>query len=171
MEFRPEEIEELRRYLRRAVVRLSPRWLSEQVEDITQAAVVSVLEVCKHRESPDGLSRGYFWKVAYSHVIDAVRQKRDTLCRDGYLEQADDHASEAPDPEQSFSLRELGHAIWGCVTKLARNRRHAVVLMLMGHPNREIAEITGWSSKKAENNVTRGRENLRDCLRKLGYEA
>jgi len=80
-------------------------------------------------------------------------------------------ASTQPDPEGLSAGTELGRAIRGCLEGLVAPRRQAVSLWLLGYGHQEIAERLGWNRKRAENLVTRGRENLRECLAEKGYRS
>ena len=49
-----------------------------------------------------------------------------------------------------------------------RPRRLAVTLHLQGHSVPEVGRLMGWSAKKADNLVYRGRADLRECLELRG---
>lgn len=170
MGLRPEELEEFRRYLRVAIRRICPRWLSNEVDDLTNGALLHVIDIASRRPSSAEFTRGYLSRVAFSHVIDEIRRRRHELCGEDYLADVDGPPCDQPDPEKTLAMRELQRAIWSCLEKIAGARRLAAWLWLMGYRNPEIVDLTGWNDKQVENYVTRGRENLRDCLRGLGHE-
>ena len=53
---------------------------------------------------------------------------------------------------------------------MVESRRRAVALYLQGHTVPSIAELFGWSTKKAESLVYRGMANLRTCLTAKGVK-
>jgi DNA-directed RNA polymerase specialized sigma24 family protein len=131
--------------------------------------VVRLIELDKRRPFTDGVPPAYLAKMAFTLVVDEVRRGRRETLADGDGSPRWEPPSSEPNPETGSASRELGRAIRDCVEKLSRNRRHAVQLMLMGHTNQEIARRLGWGAKQAENFVTRGRSDLRECLTQKGF--
>ena len=161
--------------LARAVRRQCPWWLSDQAEDIAQAALIKVMASARNSEGERDLTTFYLYRVAHSAVVDEIRRRkrRNEVGLEVVTGTADDASAPEPndrrDPERSASFRELGAAIRGCLAAMKRERRLAVVLHLQEHAVPEAARILGWSAKRTENLVYRGLANLRDCLRGKGH--
>ncbi len=167
MELVPEEFDEVERLIKRYLWSICPRWQPQDVEDLTQRSLIRVMEVLRKEPSSNGLPRSYIRKVAFTQMIDEYRRHRHFEQMDPLGEEV---VSPAPSPESTTMQRELGAAILRCLRKLSEHRQQAAFLMLAGHKNREIAALTGWDSKKAENYVSRGRADLRKCLESMGYQ-
>jgi DNA-directed RNA polymerase specialized sigma24 family protein len=79
-------------------------------------------------------------------------------------------ATSRADPERSASSIEIAEGIEDCLAGLARPRRLAVTLWLLGCGVPEIARRRAWSYKRAHNLVYRGLDNLRACLLRKGFQ-
>jgi RNA polymerase sigma-70 factor (ECF subfamily) len=159
----------LRAELARAIAHLCPSWLADRADDMAQNAVLRVLDILRRGEGSTALPSSYLQKVAYSALIDELRRVRRHT--EVAIEEGDDAVSppsEAPDPEQISAGKEQGRAIRHCLERLIRPRRLAVTLHLQGHPVKELAQLLGWTVKRADNLVYRGISDLRDCLRAKG---
>ena len=159
----------------RAVRRQCPCWLSDQAQDIAQAALIKVMRSAKDFEGERPLTPFYLYRVAHSALVDEIRRRRRR--REVALEIVSDTA-EGPrsiepraqgDPEQDMSFGELGAAVRDCLVAMKRERRLAVMLHLQGHPVPEAARILGWNVKRTENLVYRGLADLRQCLACKGH--
>lgn len=165
-----EEYRQLRRELTKAVVRICPRWLSDAVEDLVQAALVRVLELRRRREENVELSSFYLRKVAFSALIDEIRRRGrrpevPLATEDGEI---DPPAEGTADPERRLAGRQLGRAIYDCLATLVVPRRRALALHLQGHSVPDIGRILGFRTKQADNLVYRGMADLRSCLGRRG---
>jgi RNA polymerase sigma-70 factor (ECF subfamily) len=159
----------------RAVRRQCPWWLSEQAQDIAQAALIKVMTSAKNREGDRVLSSFYLYRLAHSAVVDEIRRRRRRreVTLEVVTETGEDGAPVEPDnrrdPERRATLQELGAAVRDCLVAMKRERRLAVMLHLQEHSVPEAARILGWTVKRTENLVYRGLANLRDCLRGKGH--
>lgn len=170
---RPIDFDELRRRITRAVDRVCPIWLRSNRDDLVQAAVLRVIEVREKGEGEGHFSSSYLQKVAYAVLVDEIRRIR----RRSEVPIEVEASSEAPrssdaestTPERTAAQRQLGGAIAECLRDLRAERRQALALYLQGHSVPDAARILGWSAKKTENLVYRGRSDLQRCLRKKGF--
>lgn len=164
-------IEGLREGLDAAVGKVCPPALAAHRDDLVQAAWIKVVRLGAKNEGKTTFSASYLRRAAYSALIDEIRRHRRR--REEPLE-GDMAITEpthgAPSPERRAFGGELGQAIVGCLDRLVRPRRLAVVLHLQGHSVPEIASRLGWVPKRAENLVYRGLKNLRGCLMAKGLE-
>jgi RNA polymerase sigma-70 factor (ECF subfamily) len=165
----------LRHALARAVRRQCPQWLTDQAEDLVQAALVKVMSMPGTGEGTRGLSSFYLYRVAHSALVDEIRRRQRR--REVALEVDDSQGREgamlepraASNPEQDASLRELGAAVRDCLLSMSGDRRLAVTLYIQGHSVPEAARILGWAAKRTENLVYRGLADLRQCLLGKGH--
>ena len=149
-----QQLAELRRRLGQAVASVCPAWLANDREDLVQIALTKLMENAIRDRTELEFSKTYLRKVAYSHVVDDAVSVL---------------ASPRPDPEASSAGSELGVAIRECLAELSPPRRRAVTLWLLGCSHREIGQRMGWNRKRAENLVTRGRDDLREGLASRGF--
>ena len=164
----------LRDMLARAVRRQCPRWLSDDVDDLVQAALVKVMAIPGTGEGTRPLSSFYLHRVAHSALVDEIRRRqrrRETALEGDEAEERGGIAQPqaAGDPEQDAALHELGGAVRACLLSMIRDRRLAVMLYLQGHSVPEAARILGWPAKRTENLVYRGLADLRQCLLAKGH--
>jgi RNA polymerase sigma-70 factor (ECF subfamily) len=149
--------------------RISPGLSHAQVEDVTQRALVGLIQHRDRHEGVDGYSPSYLRKAAYHALIDELRQTR----RQPYSELEEQTLalpSTQPGPEELSAGREIGEAIRECLSRLPPPRRLALSLVLLGHTVPEVAELGGWDAKQAENLVYRGRKDVKACLREKRIE-
>jgi RNA polymerase sigma-70 factor (ECF subfamily) len=154
----------------RAVRRQCPWWLSDQAQDIAQAALIKVMGSTKDGEGEQPITSFYLYRVAHSALVDEIRRRRRRreVALEVVKEPGEGQRSIEPraqgTPEQETSFGELGAAVRDCLVAMKRERRLAVMLHLQGHPVPEAARILGWSVKRTENLVYRGLADLRQCL-------
>jgi len=163
------QLEEIRRRLARAVVRICPRWLAAHSEDIVQTAMLRVLDAARSKgEGNPGLASLYLEKAAYSAMVDEIRRhrRRREESADGMPEVAGDRSD--ANPESVIAGREVAEGLRACLAILRTPRRLAVTLHLQGHSVPEVASILKWRAKTAENLVYRGLADLRRCLATKG---
>ncbi len=158
-----EHYEIMREKLARALHGICPRWLRDRADDIVQAAMIRLMEIETHREGNLEFNSSYIWKAAYSAMIDEIRRVRrlQETPLDGATPEA---ADKSRGPEGAALSREIGLGIQDCLMKLRDSRRTAVALFIQGHSVPETARLLGWSTKKTENLVYRGLDELRQCL-------
>ncbi|MBW1810289.1 MAG: RNA polymerase sigma factor [Deltaproteobacteria bacterium] len=167
-----ERVEDLRRRLLAAVRRSCPAWLSSQVEDITQEALIKIVGIIQRTgETNRVLPASYINKVAYHATVDAMRRNR----RQGSKEVSMQEEAEFPivekmliDPERTAISGRIKKGIQQCLGTIVASRNEAVVLHLQGHSVPEIGELMGWTGTKTTNLVYRGLKDLRKCLVKKG---
>ena len=159
----PDGHEHLRATLARVVSRVCPPWLANQRDDIVQAAWLRVVPHLAGEGKPP-LAASYLAKVAYSAVVDEIRRLR--RLRETGIDAAATTAADgvAGDPERRAESRRISQAIRACLGSLVADRRSATTLHLLGHSVPDVARLTGWNEKRAENLVYRGLAELRKCL-------
>jgi RNA polymerase sigma-70 factor, ECF subfamily len=165
----------LRADLVRAVARLCPSWLSNQRDDMVQAAFLRVMQVVeKQSESAEGnrpLPSSYLYKVAHSALVDEIRRVRRRRETDLEDEGVAPIAITRQDPERLTASREIGRGIQDCLALMSRDRRLAVTLYLQGHSIPDASRVLDWAAKRTENLVYRGLADLRGCLEKKGMRS
>ncbi len=167
-----ERVEDLRRRLLGAVRRSCPAWLSSQVEDIAQEALIKIVGIIQRTgETNRVLPASYINKAAYHATVDAMRRNR----RQGSKEVSMQEEAEfpivekiLPDPEQAVISERIKEGIQQCLGTIVAPRSAAVVLHLQGHSVPEIGELMSWTGTKTTNLVYRGLKDLRKCLVKKG---
>lgn len=166
---REGDIAEIRRRLRACVARVCPAWLRDHVEDIVQAGMIRLVEADRKRGEIGGIATINLGTVAYYAAMDEIRRH----VRRREVSEEDVHAMEsvtspAWGPEREAASREIERGIGECMTRLARPRRLAVTLHLLGYTFPEVGRSLGWSTKKAEHLVYRGLDDMRRCLTAKG---
>lgn len=164
----------LRQDFVRAVARLCPGWLSNQRDDLVQAAVMRVMHiVSKQTDSPEGESAfasSYLYKVAHSALVDEIRRmtrRQETGLDDAAVDRV---ALNFQDPERVAASRQIGQGIQDCLSRMHRDRRLAVTLHLQGHSVPDASRVLDWPAKRTENLVYRGLADLRECLMSKGIQ-
>jgi RNA polymerase sigma-70 factor (ECF subfamily) len=158
-----------------AVRRQCPAWLSNQADDIAQAALIKVMAAERRAEGERPLSSFYLHRAAHSALVDEIRRRQrrpETPLEDMQAPGAEELHFEPRargTPESSASLRELGAAVRDCLLGAKRERQLAVALYLQGHSVPEAARILGWETKRTENLIYRGLADLRQCLIGKGH--
>jgi RNA polymerase sigma-70 factor (ECF subfamily) len=164
--------------LRRAIMRVCPKDLGLQFNDIEQEARIRLWRaVTSEREIRNPGS--YIYRIAVSATINAIQQVK--ARREEQLSPAEDAGagpdwieSRAADPGESpeaLAVRsELIDKVEQALAGLQEKRRVAVGLYLKGMTTDEIAELMGWSEPKARNLAYRGLKELREAVRALGIE-
>ena len=161
----------LRRRLEWAVRRVCPAWLAGQAQDLVQSAMLRIVTRRSKTEGNPDFSWSYLEKTAYSAVVDELwreRRRRKVHVQD---ETAVSVARAAqPRPDQQTAATEIRRGIRACLGELVPPRRRAVALYLLGHSVPESGRLLGWSTKRTENLVYRGLQNLRRCLASRGLK-
>jgi RNA polymerase sigma-70 factor (ECF subfamily) len=161
----------LREQIGRSVASVCPGWLAADREDIVQAVLTRVIDIVRRDEWKAPPSASYLWKAAFNATIDEIRRVRRR--REQPIDDVTrrDLTAAQPDPERLARTQQMGRAIHDCLTRLNRDRRLAVTLVLQGDTAREAAGRLDWSIKKVENLVFRGMHELRECLTSKGWSA
>ena len=166
---------EIRRGLVKAIACVCPHWLASQRDDLVQSALLRILELQNRCAEDRTFSKSYLRKVAHAVLVDEIRRSRHRcevpLAVDtGRSEECAVPGLDVTDPERRLRQRQLGQGIGECLRAIKSERRQALVLFLQGHSVPEAARILGWSHKKTENVVYRGRADLRHCLELKGLK-
>jgi len=152
----------LLRTLRAAVAHSCPAELASQREDLVQAALLRVLEHERAGEHNVVRTASYLWRVAFSAAADELRRQRSEVGRRSM-------SADLREPkEASVPGPELGLGIRDCLTRLAEQRRAAVLLHLEGFRAEEVSRVLGWDLKRIRNLTYRGLADLRRCLADKG---
>lgn len=159
--------------IRRIAYSRCPAWLAHKREDIAQKASLRLLENAKKKQDPNYCG-SYLYRVVASVIVEELRssRKRNEHTPPPRATQHEQHVentpSHTPDPERSLSHRGSAQGIEACMKKLLEDRRVAVTLSLQGYKASEIAALCNWNTKRAENLILRGRNQLRSCLKARG---
>jgi RNA polymerase sigma-70 factor (ECF subfamily) len=170
-------VEEYGRILRNTIVRLCPKDLGIQFDDVEQEARLRLWRaLASEREIADPAS--YIYKVAATATIDAVRRVK--VRREEQIQLGEEDDPEPPgirlpansekSPEREAERQQVIRKVERALSQLAENRRRAVGLYLQELTTQEIADILGWTEAKARNLVYRGLEDLRRQLRAEGVD-
>lgn len=162
--------------LRNAVARFCPSNLGLHTADIEQEAAIRVWQVIRsEREIENPAS--YYYRVAATAAIDAVRQVKRRREEQLRLEDDADDGGATPlppdlerSPETLFRRREIVEKVRAGLAKLPDNRRRAVGLYLQGMTTEEIGRLAGWTEAKARNLAYRGLADLRRELKAMGID-
>jgi RNA polymerase sigma-70 factor, ECF subfamily len=164
-----EAPERLRVDVERAVRNVCPRWLTDQIDDLTQIATSRILQRLRDTAGTSVvLTSGYIYRAAYNALIDEIRKRR----RQRELPMEPDlvPASHEESPERRAEARGIREHVSKCLSALMAARRRAVMLHLQGHSLDEICAILEEPRKKIENLAYRGLADLRRCLKARGIE-
>lgn len=159
---------ELRRQLRRHVVRFCPSWLREHIEDIVQIAWMRLQRARERSERNRTPGATLIARVAFCAAMDESRRLRRR--REVNLDAAKDKPWTATeDPSVAAHAGEIRRAIRECLVSIRENRSLAVTLYLQGHTAPQTARLLRWSLTKTENLIYRGLADLRRCLAAKGF--
>jgi RNA polymerase sigma-70 factor, ECF subfamily len=153
----------LRLEVERAVRKVCPRWLVDQVDDLTQVVTARIVQ--RMRDTADSsvvFTAGYVYRAAYTALIDEIRRRR--RLRETPIESEPLIASQTENPEQRVAARSIRAAVATCVSALMGPRRRAVVLKLQGYSLDEMSVVLESPRKRVENLLYRGLADLRQCL-------
>ncbi|MBX2810219.1 MAG: sigma-70 family RNA polymerase sigma factor [Myxococcales bacterium] len=166
---------EIHQQLIRVVGRVCPLWMASHRDDLVQSAMLRILEIQHREESGRTFSSSYIGKVMYTVLVDEIRRFRrrsevswDTEEGKGSAE--GDRQLSRTNPEQNAKRQQLGKGIADCLRSIRVERRQALVLYLQGYSLQEIAQLLGYTQKKTENIVYRGRADLQSCLVSRGFQ-
>jgi RNA polymerase sigma-70 factor (ECF subfamily) len=159
----------LRADVERAVRKVCPRWLVDQIDDLTQTATLRVVQ--RLRDTADTsvvFTSGYIYRAAYTALIDEIRRRR--RLRETPIDPDLFAASQAERPDRRAASRAIREAVTKCLSALAMPRRRAVMLRLQGHSLDEMSALLDAPRKRVDNLLYRGLADLRLCLKSRGVE-
>ena len=164
------EYERICKAMTQAIRQICPYWMRDQIEDLVQKAMLKIWQLENKSDKEYEFQSSYLWCVAHTVLIDEFRLLKKSRYETSLEDKEQSPASTShPNPEASATGREMGRAILDCISKLIDTRRRAVILYLRGESARRIAELMGWTVRRAENLVLRGRQDLRRCLAAKGW--
>jgi RNA polymerase sigma-70 factor (ECF subfamily) len=168
-------MEQYGRLLRAAILRLCPRDMAADYDDIHQEACLRIWRaIAGGREIPAPAS--YIYRVAATTTIDAIRRvkaRREEALEPLTAGPATPLDLPAPPHESPLSIlqhTQLSEKTLRVVAAFPTDRRRAVSLHLQGLTTQEIADLVGWSEAKARNLVYRTLKDLRTRLRAEGID-
>ena len=169
-------LEEYGRFLRQTIVRVCPKDLGLQFDEIEQDARLRLWRALEsEREITDPAS--YLYRIAATATLDAIRRvkrkREEQMVTETDSEVIVPHtfiANPMYAPDREAERQELIDKVKTAMANLPDNRRTAVGLHLEGLTTQEIAELLGWSEPKARNLVYRGMQDLRQQLKEAGIE-
>ena len=171
-------LEEYGRFLRQAIIRVCPKDLGLQYDEIEQEARLRLWRTLEsEREIKEPAS--YLYRIAATATLDAIRRvkrkREEQMLADEQpeAEQLVPHAfmtDPTRAPDQEAERRQLLDKVREILARLPEQRRVAVGLHLEGLTTQEIAELLEWSEPKARNLVYRGLNDVRQYLKEAGIE-
>lgn len=168
-------VESFGKFLRQAIVRLCPKDLGLQYDDIEQEARMRLWRALESEREIENLT-SYLYRIAATATIDAVRHARTRYEQQLILPEGDEEEqivilkATSQSPETLAEERELIRKIENTLAQLPENRRRAVGLHLQGMTNQETANALGWTEPKARNLIYRGLKDLRELLKAENVE-
>jgi RNA polymerase sigma-70 factor (ECF subfamily) len=164
--------------LRNTIVRICPKDLGLQFDDIEQEARLKLWRgIEAEREIRDLPS--YIYRMAVTTSIDAIRQaksrREDQLRIAGVAyeqtsAQKDLATDHADSPDRVAAHRLLIEKVREILDSFPDHQRRAVGLHLQGMTTSEIGALLDWTEPKARNLLHRGLKELRKRLRNAGFE-
>lgn len=154
--------------LRTAARRGCPRWALPYLDDILQQARTAIHDASvRHRRTfGTELPSSHQWRIAYTSTIDEIR--RLSVRRSAPLQPERSAEDDTKSPERRSYAAQIGRAIRECLSRMNITRRQGATLRLQGHSIKEVGQVLGWSTKKADNTIYRGMDDLRVCLERKG---
>jgi RNA polymerase sigma-70 factor (ECF subfamily) len=167
-------IEQYGRYLRRIVIRLCPRNLGLNFDDVEQEARLRLWKALRDERKIEEPA-SYLYRIAATATIDAVRRVR--ARREEPLEDESEAAPRAavlvhpgPSLERSTGRSLLLQRIEQVLAGVPAERRRLLGLHVQGFTTQEIADLNGWTEPKARNLLYRTLADLREKLRAQGIQ-
>jgi RNA polymerase sigma factor (sigma-70 family) len=163
------------KFLRDTVLRLCPRDLGLQVEDIEQEVRIRLWRAIRS-ETDIRHGASYIHRVVLTATIDAIRRVR-ARREDQFDPLTDDTSTDvlgrpaAPaSPERIAERRQMFDRVAGALARIAPDRRRAAGLHLQGLTLEEIAALLNWTESRTRNLIYRGLNDLRTLLRADGID-
>jgi RNA polymerase sigma factor (sigma-70 family) len=171
-----ELLQEYGRFLRQTIIRVCPKDLGLQYDEIEQDARLRLWRTLEsEREIHDPAS--YLYRIAATATLDAIRRVKRKREEQIIEEGEEDHAipqllvtNPVHAPDRAAERQQLVSKVRAAIARLPDNRRTAVGLHLEGLTTQEIANVSGWSEPKARNLVYRGLQEVRQYLKEVGIE-
>lgn len=172
-------VREYGRFLRQTIIRVCPKDLGLQYDEIEQEARLRLWRALESEREIQNLS-SYLYRIAVTTTLDAVKHIKRK--REEQMLLAEDDTEDnniAPQilvadpqhaPDQAAARRQLVGKVKEAMNQLPENRRTAVGLHLEGMTTQEIANLLGWSEPKARNLVYRGLSDVRAYLQEAGIK-
>ena len=169
-------IAEYGRLLRLAIVRLCPRDMGLQFDDVEQEARIRLWKALQG-ERPIADLASYIYKVAATATIDAIRRvkaRREQALPTAVAEAEEDGprpeepASEASGGERALERRLLLEKVGRVLGELELKRRQVLMLHLQGFTTEEMAVLLGTTEPAARNLLHRAKKDMRERLRAQG---
>lgn len=171
-------IEEQGALIRNTIVRLCPKDLGIQFDDVEQEVRLRLWRGIQAERQIHDLP-SYIYRIAVTATIDAIRQakarREDQLRLSGDKDgppRAHEHlaARRGDSPDRVAEHRLLIEKIDQVLDSLPVNRRRVVGLHLQGMTTTEIAELMDWTEPKARNLLHRGFKEFRKRLCEAGID-
>lgn len=151
----------------KAVRKVCPVWLAEDVDDLVQEAMVRILKLEKQQQRD--LNNSYLYRTAHSVVVDEIRRRKKRAQDISADDNGESIVESMPDTKtQPAQNQAIGDGITDCLQQQKPERRQALTLYLLGHSIKEAGELLGWPAKRTENLIYRGLVHLRACLQAKG---
>ena len=168
-------LEEYGRFLRQTLVRLCPRGLGVQVDDVEQDARIRLWKALQGERRIEDLA-SYIYRVAANATVDAIRRVK--ARREQPLEPEDPDGDPLPDVsaraaddgERTLDRRLLLEKIESVLGQLETKRVQVVRLHLQGFTTAEMAALLGITEPAARNLLHRAMRELRERLRDSGVD-
>lgn len=168
-------LEEYGRFLRQTLVRLCPRGLGLQLDDIEQDARIRLWKALQGERPIQDLA-SYIYRVAANATVDAIRRVK--ARREQPLEPEDADGDPLPDlparaaavDERTLDRRRLLEKIEGVLAQLETKRVQVVRLHVQGFTTSEMAGLLGITEPSARNLLHRAMRELRERLRESGVD-
>ena len=171
-------LDEYGRFLRQTIIRVCPKDLGLQYDEIEQDARLRLWRALEsEREIHDPAS--YLYRIAATATLDAVRRIKRKREEQIVTENEAEEENVAPHalvtdpqraPDREAERRQLVAKVQAAIARLPDNRRTVVRLHLEGLTTQEMANLLGWSEPKARNLVYRGLSDVRAALQAAGIE-
>jgi RNA polymerase sigma factor (sigma-70 family) len=164
------------RFLRQTLVRLCPRDLGLQLDDIEQEARIRLWKALQGERPIENLA-SYIYRTAANATVDAIRRAK--ARREQPLEPEDADGDPLPDvsaraapgdDERALDRRLLLEKVEGVLSQLETRRVQVVRLHLQGFTTSEMAALIGTTEPSARNLLHRALRELRERLRDSGVD-
>lgn len=166
-------VERYGRFLRQAIVKLCPRDLGLQYDDVEQEARLRLWTALRSERPIQDLA-SYIYRVAANATIDAIRRlkaRRESQWGDEEAEAGSEPAGsrrEPADETRAIERRLLLEKVEGVVARLEERRRRVLRLHLQGFTTAEMGTLMGCTEPAARNLLHRALKELRERLEEEG---
>ncbi len=137
----------------------------ELAEDIAQEAFIRIWRSAP-KYKPSAKVSTWIYRIVINLCVDAIRRGKLIAIEDFHLTRPGEDTT-LSDIERNDNKR----IIRGAIAKLPERQRTVIILhRLEGLPQREVAEITGWTESAVESLLVRAYRTLRKSLKNLSRE-